>query len=111
MRIDEYYDEGGIEDGVRSVQFAPLSGEEVTSESAQSIDILMDVPMHVTVELGRAKMLVKDILKLGVGSVIELDKMAGEQVDLLVNNKLIAKGDVVAIDENYGVRITEIINK
>jgi flagellar motor switch protein FliN/FliY len=72
--------------------------------------MLMDVSLDVTIELGRTMMSIKDILNLSVGSVIELDKMAGDPVDILVNNKLIARGEVVVIDENFGVRITEIIS-
>jgi flagellar motor switch protein FliN/FliY len=70
----------------------------------------MDVQLNLTVELGRTKQYVKDILGLGEGSIIELDKLAGEPVDLLVNNKLIAKGEVVVIDENFGVRVTDIVS-
>lgn len=92
---------------IKSVQFSSL--ETPRTESApSSIDLLKDVLLVVTAELGRTKMLVKDILKLGVGSVIELDKEAGEPVDVLVNNKLIAKGEVVEIDGNFGVRIIEV---
>lgn len=94
---------------VHPVQFAALK-PGVTREAPSNIDLLMDVPMKVTVELGRTSMLVKDILKLGAGSVIELEKMAGEPVDFLVNGKLIAKGGVVVIDENFGIKITDIIS-
>lgn len=75
-----------------------------------NIGLLMDVTMNMTVELGRATMTIRDILSLGEGSIIELQKLAGEPVDLLVNGKLIAKGEVVVIDENFGVRVTDIIN-
>lgn len=75
-----------------------------------NIDLLLDVPLEVTVELGRTRMLIKDILELGIGSVVELNKLAGESVEVFVNNKLIAKGEVVVIDENFAVRITNIIN-
>lgn len=81
----------------------------VSQEQLENISLLMDVPLQLTVELGRTKMLVKEILSLGEGSIIELDKLAGEPVDLLVNNKLIAKGEVVVIDENFGVRVTDIV--
>lgn len=94
---------------VHPVQFATLK-PGVTREVPSNIDLLMDVPMRVTVELGRTSMLVKDILKLGAGSVVELDKMAGEPVDFLVNGKLIARGGVVVIDENFGIKITDIIS-
>lgn len=75
----------------------------------QSLDIVLDVPLQVTVELGRTDKLVRDILELSPGSVIELDKLAGEPVDILVNQKYIAKGEVVVIDENFGIRITDIV--
>ncbi len=75
-----------------------------------NIDLLLDVHLQVTVELGRTKMLIKDVLELGVGSVVELNKLAGESVEVFVNNKLIAKGEVVVIDENFAVRITSIVN-
>lgn len=75
----------------------------------QSLDLILDVPLQVTVELGRTNKLVKDVLELSPGSVIELDKLAGEPVDILVNQKHIAKGEVVVIDENFGIRITDII--
>lgn len=71
----------------------------------------MDIPLKVTVELGRTKKQIKDILDLSPGSILELDKLAGEPVDILVNNKLIAKGEVVVIDENFGVRVTDILSQ
>ena len=73
--------------------------------------MLMDIPLQVTVELGRTKRSVKEILELSSGSIIELDKLAGEPVDILVNNRLIAKGEVVVIDENFGVRVTDIVSQ
>ncbi len=95
--------------GVQPVQYPVLSGG-AQYEQDSNINLLMDVPMQITVELGRTRMLIKEILSLGEGSIIELDKLAGEPVDLLVNNKLIAKGEVVVIDENFGVRVTDIIS-
>jgi flagellar motor switch protein FliN/FliY len=81
----------------------------VTGQDGKNLDVLMNVTLQVTAELGKCKMLVQDILKLGTGSIVELDRLAGGPVDLLVNNKLVARGEVVAIDENFGVRITELI--
>ncbi len=95
---------------VQPAQFAPLPQQQVSQTGPNNIDLLLDVPLEITVELGRTTMLVKDILELGTGSVIELDKLAGEPVEIMVNNKLIAKGEVVIIDENFGVRITKIIS-
>lgn len=77
----------------------------------QNLDLLMNVPLQVTAELGKCKLAVAEILKLGTGSIVELDRLAGGPVDLLVNNKLVARGEVVAIDENFGVRVTELIQK
>jgi flagellar motor switch protein FliN/FliY len=76
-----------------------------------NLDVLMHVPLTVTAELGTSKMSVAEVLKLGTGSIIELDRLAGGPVDLLVNNKLVARGEVVAVDENFGVRITELISR
>jgi flagellar motor switch protein FliN/FliY len=81
-----------------------------TRPAGGNIGLLLDVPLKLTVELGRTTKLVKEILALAPGSVVELDKLAGEAVDILVNEKPIAKGEVVVIDENFGVRITEILN-
>jgi flagellar motor switch protein FliN/FliY len=81
------------------------------TEQGKNLDLLMNVRLKVTAELGTCKMLVRDILKLGAGSIVELDRVAGGPVDLLVNDRLVARGEVVAIDENFGVRITELIEK
>jgi len=93
----------------QTVQFAPLAPG--AAPAAQSgLDLILDVPLKVTVELGRTRMQIRDVLELGKGSVVELDKLAGEPVDLLVNGKLIARGEVVVIDENFGVRVTDIVS-
>jgi flagellar motor switch protein FliN/FliY len=94
---------------VQPVQFANLQPSNIPSEQG-NIGLLMDVFMEMTVELGRTKKLIKEILTIGEGTIIELDKLAGEPVDILVNHKLIAKGEVVVIDENFGVRVTEIVS-
>lgn len=75
-----------------------------------SLSLLMDIPLEVSVELGRVKMLVRDIVELGAGSIVEIEKAAGEPVDILVNRRLVARGEVVVIEDNFGVRITEILN-
>ncbi|MCX7025551.1 MAG: flagellar motor switch protein FliN [Spirochaetes bacterium] len=93
---------------VQPVQFASLSQRAMGQESG-NIGLIMDVFMELTVELGRTKKLIREILGMGEGTIIELDKLAGEPVDILVNHKLIAKGEVVVIDENFGVRVTEIV--
>ena len=94
---------------VQAVQYPNLSGGPTTQEQG-NIGLIMDVNMEMTVELGRTKKQIKDILGMGEGTIIELDKLAGEPVDILVNHKPIAKGEVVVIDENFGVRVTEILS-
>jgi flagellar motor switch protein FliN/FliY len=94
---------------VQSVQFPNLMHQPTTQEQG-NIGLIMDVFMEMTVELGRTRKLIKEILGMGEGTIIELDKLAGEPVDILVNHKLIAKGEVVVIDENFGVRATEIVS-
>ncbi|MDH4100584.1 MAG: flagellar motor switch protein FliN [Nitrospirota bacterium] len=89
-------------------EFAASSGGSTTAPPKE-LDFILDIPLRVTAQLGRTKMLIKDVLQLGPGSVIELDRLAGEPVDLMVNEKLVAKGEVVVINENFGVRLTEII--
>ena len=90
------------------VEFGQLQKKAATAES--NISFLLDVPLLISVELGRTRMLIKHVLNLGVGSVVELSKLAGEPVDLLINNKLVARGEVVVINENFGVKIIDIIS-
>lgn len=94
---------------VQAAQFAPLTNEPVEVNAA-NISLIQDVPLQVTVELGRTKKSIREILEFSTGSIIELDKLAGEPVDIHVNGQLTAKGEVVVIDENFGVRITEIVS-
>jgi len=94
---------------VQSLQYPTLSSGVAGGEQG-NIGLIMDVFMEMTVELGRTKKSIKDILGMGEGTIIELDKLAGEPVDILVNHKPIAKGEVVVIDENFGVRVTEILS-
>jgi flagellar motor switch protein FliN len=76
----------------------------------QNLDFILDIPLKVTVELGRTEVLIKDLLQLGQGSVLELDKLAGEPLEILVNGKLVAKGEVVVVNEKFGIRLTDIIS-
>ncbi|NBD22459.1 flagellar motor switch phosphatase FliY [Paenibacillus glycinis] len=96
---------------VQPVQFANFQGTPYVQPDESNLNLLLDIPLKVTVELGRTQKQIKDILELSQGSIIELDKLAGEPVDILVNNKLIAKGEVVVIDENFGVRVTDIVSQ
>ena len=95
---------------VQGVQYPPLNQVDLSDVDSRNIGLLMDVSMELTVELGRTKWQIKEILGIGEGTIIELDKLAGEPVDILVNKNLIARGEVVVIDENFGVRVTEIIS-
>ncbi|EMS71511.1 flagellar motor switch phosphatase FliY [Ruminiclostridium cellobioparum] len=94
---------------VQPVQFQAFD-DGLSASEKKNISLIMDLPLQVTVELGRTQKLIRDILEFGSGSIIELDKLAGEPVDILVNGKAIAKGEVVVIDESFGVRITDIIH-
>ncbi|MFJ7735222.1 flagellar motor switch phosphatase FliY [Lysinibacillus sp. NPDC097287] len=96
---------------VQQAQFASFDTNVITDSEARNLNMLLDIPLQVTVELGRTKRSVKEILDLSSGSIIELDKLAGEPVDILVNSRLIAKGEVVVIDENFGVRITDVLSQ
>lgn len=88
--------------------------EELKAEKGpatqRDMDFLLDIPLEVTVELGRSQMFIKELLQLGQGSVVELQKLAGEPMEILVNNKLIARGEVVVVNEKFGVRLTDIIS-
>ncbi len=83
---------------------------ETNEEKARDINFLLDIPLEVTVELGRTRMLIQQLLQLGQGSVVELDKLAGEPMEILVNHKLIARGEVVVVNEKFGIRLTDIIS-
>ena len=96
---------------VQPVQFANFQGVPYMQPEDSNLNLLLDIPLKVTVELGRTQKQIKEILELSQGSIIELDKLAGEPVDILINNKLIAKGEVVVIDENFGVRVTDIVSQ
>ncbi|NLJ61299.1 MAG: flagellar motor switch protein FliN [Firmicutes bacterium] len=108
------YDNINAEPGresVKKAEFEPFGehgGEK--PEGHNNIDLLLDVPLPVSVELGRATMTIRDILDLGAGSVVEVDRVAGEPVDILVNGRLVARGEVVVIDENFGVRILDMVS-
>jgi len=75
-----------------------------------NINFILDIPLQLSVELGRTRMIINDLLQLGQGSVVELEKLAGEPLDILVNNKLVARGEVVVVNEKFGIRLTDIIS-
>ena len=82
----------------------------VKGGETKSLDLILDIPLTVSVELGRSKMLINDLLQLGQGSVIELTKLVGEPLEVLVNQKLVARGEVVVVNEKFGVRLTDIVS-
>lgn len=103
---------------VASLLDADAGGEEAVTASKtndannrdRNLELILDIPLRVTVELGRTKMVVSDLLNLGQGSVIELNKLAGEPMEVLVNDKLVARGEAVVVNEKFGVRLTDIIS-
>lgn len=90
--------------------FDNLQDESGPEGITRDIEFLLDIPVEITVQLGSTKMLIRDLLHLGQGSVVELEKLAGEPMEILANHRLIAKGEVVVVNEKFGVRLTDIIN-
>jgi len=98
-----------VEEEVSSVKFEEIKkGEE--KNASLGMDFILDIPLTVTVEMGRGRMLISELLQLGQGSVVELTKLAGEPMDVFVNNRLIAKGEVVVVNEKFGVRLTDVVS-
>ena len=102
---DDLGDIDAIDDSLDNEEATPVPSDKTTS-----LDLILDIPLTVTVELGRSKMLINDLLQLGQGSVIELTKLAGEPLEVLVNQKLVARGEVVVVNEKFGVRLTDIVS-
>jgi flagellar motor switch protein FliN/FliY len=119
---NEFEEQAGGENPLRAVeagdtvQIDQLADEIKAGDDAlnklkvQNLDFILDIPLKVTVELGRTEVIIKDLLQLGQGSVLELDKLAGEPLEILVNGKLVAKGEVVVVNEKFGIRLTDIIS-
>jgi flagellar motor switch protein FliN len=103
--------QGSEQPNIQPAIFSNFEQQQPHVTETKNLDMLLDIPLQVTVELGSTKKSVKEILELSSGSIIELDKLAGEPVDILVNNRLVAQGEVVVIDENFGVRLTDIISQ
>ena len=95
---------------VKETAFSEVNPEDVGASDQRNLDFLLDIPLEVTVELGRTRMLIADLLRLGEGSVVELTKAAGEHLDILVNRKLMARGEVVVVNDKFGIRLTDIIS-
>ena len=121
MAEDTNQEEDPVEDEGAGEGAGETAGEEQEGETNQeeggkadevkeaNLDLILDIPLSVTVELGRSKMLINDLLQLGQGSVIELTKLVGEPLEVLVNDKLVARGEVVVVNEKFGVRLTDIV--
>ena len=104
-----YSQSAPLPQNVQAAQFVPFDAQDVYQQK-ENMNIIMDVPLEISVELGRTYKKISEILEFSPGTVLELDKLAGEPIDIIVNGKFVAKGDVVVIDENFGIRITEIIS-
>ena len=112
--FDEALAEAGGGEGKSDDAGARAGGDNegrVTRTDFSKLKMILDVPLKVSVELGRTKMLVNDLLQLGQGSVIELDKIAGEPMEILINDKLVAMGEVVVVNEKFGVRLTDVVSQ
>lgn len=94
----------------RKAAFSELEEAKAPQGQSKDLDFILDIPLEVTVEMGRTKMLINDLLQIGQGSVIELNRLAGEPLDIMLNGKLIARGEVVVVGEKFGIRITDIVS-
>ena len=100
---------GGLKMNSQSAQVSPVKNSDIGEMNQRNIGMLMDLDLPISVELGRIRMMVKDILELGPGALIELNKFSGEPVDIYVNDKKFAEGEVVVVEQNFGVRITALV--
>lgn len=111
--VEDLEDIGDIEamDSAEGEDAEGGEGQEVAvKEEGKNLDLILDIPLTVTVELGRARMLINDLLQLNQGSVVELTKLVGEPLEVLVNQKLVARGEVVVVNEKFGIRLTDIVS-
>ena len=93
----------------KPAEFTPLK-ERAPSDPPNHLEFILDIPLQISVQLGNTRMLIRDLLQLGQGSVVELDKLAGEPMDVLVNDRLIARGEVVVVNEKFGIRLTDVLS-
>jgi flagellar motor switch protein FliN/FliY len=107
---DAHQKKDRVGESLEEPRFRELKKTSADKERSRELDFIMDIPLEISVEIGRARMLIGDMLKLGQGSVIELNRLSGEPVDIFVNKKLIARGEVVVAGEKFGVRIIDIIS-
>lgn len=102
--------QAGLENVANAAEGVAQAAKSASSSKSQNLELIMDLNLHVTVEVGRARMTIQDLLQLGQGSVLELQKLAGETLDIYVNGKPMARGEAVIVNEKFGVRLTEIIS-
>jgi len=99
----------GVVTDPQPAAFPPLE-TKLNETSVKNLDFILDIPMQVSVQLGSTKMLIRDLLQLGQGSVVELEKLAGEPLEVLVNHRLVARGEVVVVNEKFGIRLTDVVS-
>ena len=104
-----------MEDKAQTVDMGDMDGDQKNSApdedaGTRDLDFILDIPLELSVELGRTRMLVNDLLQLGQGSIVELSKLAGEPLEIMINHKLVARGEAVVINEKFGVRLTDIVS-
>lgn len=109
--FEEALSEASGEGGKAESSGSPSDESRASKTDFSKLKMILDIPLKVSVELGRTKMLVNDLLQLGQGSVIELDKIAGEPMEILINDKLVAMGEVVVVNEKFGVRLTDVVSQ
>jgi len=107
MEIDETIEEQELEEEDEVIEEDSLGGDD---EWTRGLDFILDIPLEVVVELGRSKIVISELLQMSKGSIVELSKLAGEPMDIYVNGKLFARGEVVVVNEKFGVRLTDIVN-
>ncbi|MFQ5672377.1 MAG: flagellar motor switch protein FliN [Nitrospinales bacterium] len=108
--LDDIGDVGDLDEGANEDAGGDESVALGTKEETRNLDLILDIPLTVSVELGRTKMLINDLLQLNQGSVVELTKLMGEPLEVLVNQKLVARGEVVVVNEKFGIRLTDIVS-
>lgn len=96
---------------VAKARFEPLERTGAVGSNGENLDVIMDLELEISIQMGRTRMKVKDVLALSVGAIIELDKMVGEPMDIYANDRVIARGEVIVVDEDFGIRVTEIVNR
>ncbi|UCG99974.1 MAG: flagellar motor switch protein FliN [Deltaproteobacteria bacterium] len=101
---------GNSKDNVQEEKVKEVKEKESGQKEKYDIDLILDIPLDVSVELGKVRMLVNNLLQLGQGSIIELDKPVGEPLEIYINNKLIARGEVVVVEEKFGIRVTDVVS-